>query len=82
MIDKKKAIKWSKTEKMESLRICFCRSCKALDYAKEKCPRCSSADIVEASVDFLLCGTINNVERQFYIRDITKFSENIDYCTK
>lgn len=67
---------------MKGSRICFCRNCKALDYAGEKCSRCNSTNIVEANVDFLMFGTINSVEQRIYIRDIIKFSENIDYCAK
>ena len=36
------------------MRICLCKSCKALDYAINKCPRCGGKDITEASSDFLL----------------------------
>ena len=68
---------------MEGSRIYFCRNCKALDYAGEKCSRCSSINIVEASADFLFLGTINKVENLARLNCyMTKFSENIDYCAK
>ncbi|MDE6909833.1 MAG: hypothetical protein K2P44_05115 [Lachnospiraceae bacterium] len=58
---------------MKYEKICFCKRCGTLDYADEKCPKCGSLEIQEASMDFLLFGNV--------IRDVTKLSENIDYCT-
>ena len=45
-------------KKMEYMSICFCKRCKALDYAGKTCPRCGSSDITEASSDFLLFGNM------------------------
>lgn len=49
---------------MEYMRICFCKSCKALDYAIDKCPRCGSDEITEASIDFLMFDHITGVGRK------------------
>lgn len=74
---------------MEYMSICFCKRCKALDYAGNTCPRCGSSDITEASSDFLLFG--NMVVSSKSVIDISydsinqkeeKFSDNIDYCAK
>ncbi len=65
---------------MEPLKICFCKDCKTLDYAGKKCLKCGSLRVVEASMDFLSFRNITHLEQHFYVRDITKFSENVDYC--
>lgn len=51
-------------KKMEYMRICFCKSCKALDYAIDQCPRCKSTDITEASIDFLLFENMAGIGRK------------------
>lgn len=60
--------------KMKYKKICFCKKCRTVDYADGKCPKCGNTEIDEADIDFLLFGNV--------IRDKTKFSENIDYCTE
>lgn len=41
---------------MGHLKIYFCKKCRALDYAKGRCPKCGSADLDEAGMEFLAYG--------------------------
>lgn len=42
---------------MGNSKIFFCRKCKTLDYAEGKCPKCGSAKLDEANIEFLAFGS-------------------------
>lgn len=62
---------------MKSKKVCFCKKCGALDYADEKCPKCGSPEIDEASMDFLLFGNIVTIHGlgAAYSNDSGRYSE-------
>lgn len=41
---------------MKHQKIFFCRKCSTLDYAEGRCPKCGSAEIDRADVEFLGVG--------------------------
>lgn len=41
---------------MDRQKIFFCRKCGLLDYAQGRCPKCGSAEIDGADIEFLMFG--------------------------
>lgn len=54
-------------DEQKQAKVCYCRVCKQLDYAYEKCPNCGSTDIVGAYQDYMVgYGRHINMMRSIY----------------
>ena len=65
-------------DKQNHAKVCYCKDCKQLDYAIDKCPNCGSSNITVAYQDFLIgYGRHVNLMQSVYEQHYDRMSKEL-----